>query len=427
MSDEGKYCLVPFMALLQQPIVDKIVHADPLETRISQYDLQVIRDVMLGVGMDRMGQAIARCISSTLDTLTELGLSNATSMVKSALQFVSLSYNVEVQSFCFSWMGNGKENVIRSDFQHAQTHELNPIFALEVAANLNCAFFKSQWPNRGGPISMMDILDADWKSSKESYYHHTRPTWQHTFRFANVESDPLAITTAIALARNLGVTHMSMVQLQALGRVFLCLRCEPDFRQVMDWKELVRGFVNIDIYARLTCRRSGTSLRLDKKLRKWRISCICACSVLHAILSQALICTITIRNEKYGSLFVFNHSFVDYPQEPIAMSLTNTTAITGNLVQLCSCAVCTQTPRAKGKKCKICDKACVIFTAPCVTTLKIHIAKRYAPLCSFYHACADMFLPPTSHLPLGSDFRSKKQGSFNASKIADYIGVPSLW
>lgn len=268
MSDEGKFCLVPFMALLQQPIVDKIVHADPLETRISQYDLQVIRDVMLGAGMDRMGQAIARCISSTLDTLTELGLSNATSMVKSALQFVSLSYNVEVQSFCFTWMGNGGENVIRSDFQHAQTHELNPIFALEVAANLNCAFFKSQWPNRGGPISIMDILDADWKSSKESYYHHTRPTWQHTFRFANVESDPLAITTAIALARNLGVTRKSMVQLQALGRDFLCLRCEPDFRQVMDWKELVRGFVNIDICARLTCRRSGTSLRLDKKLRK---------------------------------------------------------------------------------------------------------------------------------------------------------------
>lgn len=411
------------MTLLQQPDVDRIVHADPLETRISQHDLQVIRDVMLGAGMDTMGQAIARCISSTLDTLTELGLSNATSMVKSALQFVSLSYNVEVQSFCFIWMGNG----IRSDFQHAQTHELNPIFALEVAANLNCAFFKSRWPNRGGPISMMDILDADWKSSEESYYHHTRPTWQHTFRFANVESDPLAITTAIALARNLGVTQMSMVQLQALGRVFLCLRCEPDFRQVMDWKELVRGFVNIDIYARLTCRRSGTSLRLDKKLRKWRISCICACSVLHAILSQALICIITIRNEKYGSLFVFNHSFEDYPQEPIAMSLTNATLITVDLVQLCSCAVCTQTPRAKGKKCKICAKARVIFIAPCVTTLKIHIDKRYAPLCNFYHACADMFLSPPSHLPLESDFRSKNQGSFNASKIADYIGVASLW
>lgn len=416
------------MTLLQQPDVDRIVHADPLETRISQHDLQVIRQVMHGAGLDTMGQAIARCISSTLDALAELGFSsNTTSMVKSALQFVSLSYNVEVQSFCFIWMGNGKENVIRSDFQHAQTHELNTIFALEVAANLNCAFFKSQWPNRGGPISMMDILDADWKSSKESYYHHTRPTWQHTFRFANVESDPLAITTAIALARNLGVTHKSMVQLQALGRVFLCLRCEPDFRQVMDWKELVRGFVNIDIYARLTCRRSGTSLRLDKKLREWKISCICACSVLHVILSQTLTCIITIRNVKYRSLFIFNHSFEDYPQEPIAKSLTNTVAITEKLEELCSCAVCAQTPRAKGKKCKICAEAGVIFTAPCIPTLKIHINKRYAPLCSFYHACADMFLPPTSHLPVESDFRSKNKGSFNASKIADYIGASSLW
>lgn len=416
------------MTLLQQPDVDRIVHADPLETRISQHDLQVIRQVMHGAGLDTMGQAIARCISSTLDALAELGFSsNTTSMAKSALQYFTISYDVVKHHFRFFWMLNGNVKEIASDFERAQRDELNSISALVVAANLNCAFFKSQWPNRGGPISIMDILDADWKSSKESYYHHTRPTWQHTFRYANVESDPLAITTAIALVRDLGVYDMSMVQLQALGRVFLCLRCEPDFRQVMDWKELVRGFVNIDIYSRLTCRRSGTSLLLDKRLRVWKISCICACSVLHAILSQALICIITIRNEKYGSLFVFNHSFVDYPQEPIAMSLTNTTAITGNLVQLCSCAVCTQTPRAKGKKCKICDKACVIFTAPCVTTLKIHIAKRYAPLCSFYHACADMFLPPTSHLPFGSDFRSKKQGSFNASKIADYIGVPSLW
>lgn len=269
MSDEGQSCLIPFMTLLQQPDVDRIVHADPLETRISQHDLQVIRQVMHGAGMDTMGQAIARCISSTLDALAELGFSsNTTSMAKSALQYFTLSYDVVKQHFRFFWMLNGNVKEIASDFERAQRDELNSISALVVAANLNYAFFKSQWPNRDGPVSMVDILDADWKNSKQSYYHPTRPTSHHSFRYANVESDLLAITTAMALARNVGVYDKSMVQLQALGRVFLCLRCEPDFRQVMDWKELVRGFVNIDIYARLTCRRSGTSLRLDKKLRK---------------------------------------------------------------------------------------------------------------------------------------------------------------
>lgn len=222
-SDEERFCALPFTALLEIPDVKDLISSSGTDHRVDAHDLEALRETIIEHGLAAKREATERCEPGMEKALTTHGLLPESS--------------------------HGKTNKHRKDQSLA-----SPVNVLEH----KCAFFRDLLWDR----DPMSFESTGWAQVKHSYRFTglmTVPTGPEAYEYRSNVPDAQAMMIAKKLADVLDIGELTMKELDALGKIFVCLRCDPVLRQKLTWQELVSGgcitaLLGVDI----TCYRLVT-------------------------------------------------------------------------------------------------------------------------------------------------------------------------
>lgn len=222
-SDEGTFCALPFTALLEIPEVKDLINSSGIDQRADELDLEGLRETIIEHGLEAKREARERCEPAMEEALIIHGLLPARS--------------------------HGKTNKRRKDKSFGSS-----VNVLEH----NCAFFRNLLRDRD-PMSFESTGCAQVKHSYRFTDLMAIPTGPEAYDYRSNVPDAQAMMIAKILADVLDIGELTMKELDALGKTFVCLRCDPLLRQKLTWQELVSGgcitaLLGVDI----TCYRLVT-------------------------------------------------------------------------------------------------------------------------------------------------------------------------
>lgn len=225
---------MPFTDLLEIPFVKELINSSGSDTAIDVHNFEALREIIISHGSKAKREATERFESDMEKALAMHGLLPSKGHDK--IRF-----------------SKSPENVL----EH------------------NCAFFRDL-VQEGDPISYENTMKDGYSKVRHSYVFHSfmasLPT-SNDYGYKQGIADARAMTIAKKLADVLNIGELSMKELDALGDIFVCLRCDPLLRQKLTWQELVSeccmsALVSID----KTCRRLLTFS--VKKMTIKRRSCL---------------------------------------------------------------------------------------------------------------------------------------------------------
>lgn len=225
---------MPFTDLLEIPFVKELINSSGSDTAIDVHNFEALRETIISHGSKAKREATERFESDMEKALAMHGLLPSKGHDK--IRF-----------------SKSPENVL----EH------------------NCAFFRDL-VQEGDPISYENTMKDGYSKVRHSYVFHSfmasLPT-SNDYGYKQGIADARAMTIAKKLADVLNIGELSMKELDALGDIFVCLRCDPLLRQKLTWQELVSeccmsALVSID----KTCRRLLTFS--VKKMTIKRRSCL---------------------------------------------------------------------------------------------------------------------------------------------------------
>lgn len=225
---------MPFTDLLEIPFVKELINSSGSDTAIDVHNFEALRETIISHGSKAKREATERFESDMEKALAMHGLLPSKGHDK--IRF-----------------SKSPENVL----EH------------------NCAFFRDL-VQEGDPISYENTMKDGYSKVRHSYVFHSfmasLPT-SNDYGYKQGIADARAMTIAKKLTDVLNIGELSMKELDALGDIFVCLRCDPLLRQKLTWQELVSeccmsALVSID----KTCRRLLTFS--VKKMTIRRRSCL---------------------------------------------------------------------------------------------------------------------------------------------------------
>lgn len=225
---------MPFTDLLEIPFVKELINSSGSDTAIDVHNFEALRETIISHGSKAKREATERFESDMEKALAMHGLLPSKGHDK--IRF-----------------SKSPENVL----------------------DHNCAFFRDL-VQEGDPISYENTMKDGYSKVRHSYVFHSfmasLPT-SNDYGYKQGIADARAMTIAKKLADVLNTGELSMKELDALGDIFVCLRCDPLLRQKLTWQELVSeccmsALVSID----KTCRRLLTFS--VKKMTIKRRSCL---------------------------------------------------------------------------------------------------------------------------------------------------------
>lgn len=215
---------MPFTDLLEIPFVKELINSSGSDTAIDVHNFEALRETIISHGSKAKREATER-----------------------------FEFDMEKALAMHGLLPKSPENVL----EH------------------NCAFFRDLVQD-GDPISYENTMKDGYSKVRHSYVFHSfmasLPT-SNDYGYKQGIADARAMTIAKKLADVLNIGELSMKELDALGDIFVCLRCDPLLRQKLTWQELVSeccmsALVSID----KTCRRLLTFS--VKKMTIKRRSCL---------------------------------------------------------------------------------------------------------------------------------------------------------
>lgn len=198
----GNLCLFPVLSevsllllhagLLKLPDVSNILNADGLHGTISEKDKQIIKTSALDLGTKRFQEEVELCEAAMRVAFAECGL-------------------------------------LLSDEMASDCNQDKPSTSCSVPNILVhcCAIFK--YTNRTyKPHATFSVLVSDHQP------------WGSGHLLEKCAPDAQAVLIAKQLAEDLNVIHLTTSDLNSLKDSFVCARCDPIFREKLDWETLVR-------------------------------------------------------------------------------------------------------------------------------------------------------------------------------------------
>lgn len=208
-NEEGKLYLVSCREILLLPAVENLLNAKGLDSSITESDRQFIKDKIIEIGTKGNREATEFCQTSMMDAFRKCGL-------------------------------------LHHDYDKGRKGSNSLLISPSKVLEHSCAFFRDPTSqDHFIPKPFSRIMESDARTSLSTFWSSENDHCG-TYAYKTNVPDVQVIMIAKALSENLELSGMSMKELNSLGSVFVCTRCDPLFSQTRDWQSLVCGFFDLE-------------------------------------------------------------------------------------------------------------------------------------------------------------------------------------
>lgn len=134
-----------------------------------------------------------------------------------------------------------KCGLLHHDYDKGRKGSNSLLISPSKVLEYNCAFFRDPTSeDYFCPKPFSRIMESDARTSLGTFWSSENDHCG-TYAYKTNVPDVQVIMIAKALSENLELSGMTMKELDSLGSVFVCTRCDPLFSQTRDWQSLVCG------------------------------------------------------------------------------------------------------------------------------------------------------------------------------------------